>query len=502
MGADSIALSRQTATAGVWTIGARLVAKGVDFASLIVLARFLGPGDFGLVAMAMTLIFIIEAVFELPLWSALTRVPDPTPRMYGTAFTLSALRGLAIGVILASASWPMAHFYNEPRLIPLVIALAMAPILRGLMSARMVQFARQMDFRRQAFLDVTSKVIAGTAAVTLAVLTKSYWSIALGTILTPTVLMVGSYILAPMRPRLTLKDWPLFADMVSWNVLSQILLAVNWQIGRFILPRFVDTVSFGRYAMANDLAAIPTQVLVSPLGFPLNVAFVTSNERGDLKNTYLKAMGAIAILMFPIYSFMGLVSRPLIDLFLGSKWEGAAFLLSGLALSSFIQAAAAPMPPLAISLNQSRLITFRSLTQCLVLVPLVIAGVWLFGVPGAIFAVCVEACLIMFMTMLTVRLLVAASIREQITALAGPVAISAIAGTMLYCATLFIVIGGNPLLLALQIAVVGLFYLAVYAGGIYLISRWVKSTAGAEQMIISIGLNTLAKFRRSASGNK
>ncbi|CAM5762701.1 lipopolysaccharide biosynthesis protein [Labrys miyagiensis] len=498
MGVESIALSKKTAVAGVWSVGARLLAKSVDFVSLILLARFLGPADFGLVAMAMTLIFVVEAIFEMPLSAALTRIPDPTRRMYDTAFTLSTLRGIAIGTVLGAISWPLAHFYNEPRLVYLIIALAFAPILRGLVSPRMVHFAKQMDFRRQAFMDVLSKVVAGMTAVATAALTQSYWSIALGTILTPTILMVGSYILAPMRPRLTLKDWPLFADMVGWSMLTQILLAINWQLGRFILPRFVDTVSFGRYAMANDLAGIPYQTLVAPLDFPLNVAFVTAHQKGDLKSTYLKASGALIILLLPIFTFAGLMSEPLIDLFLGSKWQGAAILLSGLALASIVQAPATPMPMLAISLNQSRRITLRSLVQCLALVPLTLLGVSLYGVYGAVMASCAVAFIVTFMTMLTVRAMIGASMKEQLISIAGPAMAGLASGAVLFYGTYFFTPNVSFLMLLVQIGILGLVYVGAYVASIYAVSRWFKSTAGAEQLIVSMGLATLAKVRRTA----
>jgi len=496
MAADNGALSIKTAKAGVWSVGARLLAKSIDFIALIFLARFLGPGDFGLVAMAMTLIFIVEAIFELPLGAALTRVPDPTPRMYETAFTLSSLRGIVIGTILVGVAWPLAHFYNEPRITPLIIALAFAPILRGLASPRLVQFAKQMDFRRQAVMDVLSKLIAGVASISVAGLTHSYWAIALGTILTPTVLMVGSYILAPMRLRLTLKDWPLFADMVGWNILSQILIALNWQIGRLTLPRFVDTVSFGRYAMASDLTSIPFQTLIAPLGFPLTVAFVTSNEKGDLKSTYLKASGAVFILMVPIFSFLGIVSKPLIDLFLGQKWEGAAILLTGLAVASIIEIPTQGMPSLAIALNQSRRITLRSLVQCLAIIPLTIIGVSIYGVYGAVVATGLVAFIVLLMSMLTVKFLISASLREQIGALTGPLLAAMISGVVLYLAAQFIN-GDSPVLLVLQIGVVGVLYVSVYVASIYLLALRSKSTAGAEHLIISIAQDTLAKIRKS-----
>jgi O-antigen/teichoic acid export membrane protein len=417
--------------------------------------------------------------------------------MYNTAMTLGGLRGAVIGCILAAGSWPLAHFYNEPRLIPLVSTLAFAPILRGLISPVLVHYARQMDFRRQAILDVVSKVLSGVTAVTVALLTHSYWSIAIGTILTPAALVVGSYILAPLRPRLTLKEWPIFADIVGWNILSQILMAINWQIGRITLPRFVETASFGRYAMASDLSAIPIQTLVAPIVFPLNVAFVTAQQKGDLKSTYLKATGAIFILMLPIYCFMAIASRPLIDLFLGSKWDGVAILLSGLAFASIIEIPCQPMLPLASSLNQSRRITLRALVQCLTIIPLTIAGVALYGVAGAVVATCSVMFIALIMTMITVKSLIDASYREQIGALVGPLLAVLGSGIILFFATRFIDTGSGTILLFLEIGVVGLIYVAFYICFIYLVSLRLPQTAGAEQMIVSIALDTLAKFKRS-----
>ena len=149
--------------------------------------------------MAMTLIFIVEAVMELPLGAAMLRVPEPTAEVYNTAFTLGALRGLIIAGFFILCAWPISFFYGEPRLVPLVMSLALAPAMRGCVSPMLVEFNRRMDFRRQAGLDITSKTIAVTTAIIVAILTRSYWSIALGTILVAFVALVGSYWLAPMR---------------------------------------------------------------------------------------------------------------------------------------------------------------------------------------------------------------------------------------------------------------------------------------------------------------
>ena len=64
-------ISGRTTYAAVWLIASRLGARFVDFALLLILARMLTPADFGIVAVAMTLIQITEAVFELPVGQVL-----------------------------------------------------------------------------------------------------------------------------------------------------------------------------------------------------------------------------------------------------------------------------------------------------------------------------------------------------------------------------------------------------------------------------------------------
>src|SRR5689334_8463252 len=69
--------NRTTAGAGIM-IASRLIARCIDFVALVVLARLLSPEDFGLVAIAMSVIMIVEAIMELPLGYVLVTLPART----------------------------------------------------------------------------------------------------------------------------------------------------------------------------------------------------------------------------------------------------------------------------------------------------------------------------------------------------------------------------------------------------------------------------------------
>src|SRR5271170_5431254 len=78
-------VARQTAIGGTWMVGARLVSRVIDLGTMLVLAHILRPKDFGLVAIAMSVIYIVEAALELPVSQALVRLKVIEVAHYDTA---------------------------------------------------------------------------------------------------------------------------------------------------------------------------------------------------------------------------------------------------------------------------------------------------------------------------------------------------------------------------------------------------------------------------------
>src|SRR6266446_2754021 len=117
-------IRRRTTVGATIMIASRLAARCIDLAALAVLGRLLSPADFGLVAIAMSVMMIVEAITELPVGQAIVRLSVVTKAHYDTAFTICFLRGAGVALILFALSWPLAQIYGDDRLIGLVCALA------------------------------------------------------------------------------------------------------------------------------------------------------------------------------------------------------------------------------------------------------------------------------------------------------------------------------------------------------------------------------------------
>lgn len=410
-------VGRRTAIGGTWTVGARLVSRVVDLATMVVLAHLLQPRDFGLVAIAMTVIFIVEAALELPLSQALVRLKRIESEHYDTAFTLGLLRGFALSTIVCIVSWPFAHFYSDKRLLLLVCILSLAPASRGLVSPKLADFSRNFDFTPDFIMELAGKLVAFTTAILLALTTHSYWSIAVGTVLAPTVSTTTSYFLAPYRPHLSLLKLSAFSGFLGWITAAQVISSLNWQADRLILGKIASRSDLGLFTAANDTANIPLLAFMSPIMRPLLSAFSVLRETPErLRNSYQSSCRAIVTFGLPILIGESLLAEAFVRLFFGEKWIGSAVLLRWLAISLVPTLFAAPLGPLVMSFDRTQIFLKHNLLELSIKLPLVVFGALRYGFMGIIMARGVSEISSVIYSMVVVRRLISLSIFQQIIA--------------------------------------------------------------------------------------
>lgn len=415
-------IGERAVTAAIWLVAVRLLAKSIDFVTLLILARLLTPADFGLVAIAMTLIFIVEAVLELPINQALVRQPRIDRVQLDTAFTIALLRGLVLAAFIAVTAYPFAYLYGDPRLVGLVLALSWAPALRGLISPQLAVYARKIDFRRDFAIDLVSKLVSLVGSVGAAWLTHSYWALVVGTVMTPLVMMLGSYVLAPYRPRLSLAEWPIFAGFVGWSTVTQMMGALSWQVDRLVLGRFATRRDLGIFTLANDLSYIPEQALIKPIMRPLMSAFVhIGDDPAAMRHAYERASIALLAIGGPVMLGLCLLADPIVRLMLGDRWLPAIPILQILPLSLILPLLSAPFWSLAMAAGRPRLVTWQIFIDLLIRSSLLAGGAITAGVEGVVLGRIVASVLSALWAAWCVRLLTGASVVRQFAAAWRPV---------------------------------------------------------------------------------
>ncbi len=317
-------LAARTARGAGWIIALRVAARSMGFLSTLVLARFLLPHDFGVVALALGFLQALDTLAYIGVEEALIREKSPSRGMYDTGFTLNLLRGLTIGLLLALAAWPIAGFFGQPELAPVLMVLGAAVAVEGCVNIGLVEFWRKLDFAKEVRLTILPRVAGLSLAILVAVVFETYWALVVGAVVQRVARVAISYLAHPYRPRLSLVAWRELLGYSAWTWAISAAVVVRDRANVFTIGRMIDPASAGIFTIAWDIASTPTQELIAPLQRAAFSGFAAARHEGEnIAETYLRLVGAAALITLPIGVGLSLTAAPLVRLGFGEQWGAA-----------------------------------------------------------------------------------------------------------------------------------------------------------------------------------
>ncbi len=323
-------LLARTARGAGWVLAWRLGMRVLGLASTLILVRLLVPADFGLIALASGFMQTIDEMMSLGTEEAVIRQHDPDPDVYNTAFTLTAIRGLAVTLLVLVAAYPAADFFGEPRLGPVLLVVAALPLLDGIGNIGAVDFRRDLAFEKEFAIMVLPKLCGIIAAIVL----HSYVAMLCGMLVNRTLRCVMTYVMHPFRPRLSLRAWRALVGYSVWTWVLSLAILLRNRADSLILGRLTNPATLGFYSLGSEIAALPTTELIEPLCRASFSGFAAARNSGDdVRETFLRLIGFAAMVTLPAGLGLSLIAAPLVRLALGPGWEAAVPVLAVLAIA-------------------------------------------------------------------------------------------------------------------------------------------------------------------------
>ena len=194
-------LSVRTARGAAVMLLARGFGTGISVAAMAVIARFVTPEEFGVVAMVVAILGIARVLEEFGLGDAAVQAE----RITEGEVTSLAIVNLVAGVVLAAgfmAGAPLvADFYDRPELVPICFALAPLFIFAGIGSQPRAMMRRRFRFRSLAIAQSVSLAAAAVTGTVAAIAGLGVWAIVLQHLAGAAALAVGCWIASGWRPR-------------------------------------------------------------------------------------------------------------------------------------------------------------------------------------------------------------------------------------------------------------------------------------------------------------
>ncbi len=329
----------EMARGAAWMVLFRLFDRSIGLVSTAVLARVLVPADFGLVAMAMSVIALIELATAFSFDIALIQKKDPQRAHFDTAWTLNLLIAVGGAILTAALAQPAAAFYGDPRLAPVMLAIGAAWLVSGLENIGTVNFRRNMDFGAEFRFLASKRVIAFVVTMVAAWIFQSYWTLIIGMATGRVAGVVLSYALQSYRPRLSLACTRELFSFSGWMMLSNLAQVAMARAPHFIVGRAFGAQTLGAYTVAAEIAHLPHTELVAPINramFPGYSRLV--DDLDAFRKTCIDATAAIFLLVLPISVGVALMAPQIVRILLGPQWAEAAPIIQVLAFAGAVSA--------------------------------------------------------------------------------------------------------------------------------------------------------------------
>jgi len=399
-----------------WTMSVRLVDKGIGLASTVFLARLLVPADFGVVAMAMGVVALLDVFSAFGFDTALIQRGNVDRSRYDTAWTFNIALGAFVATGLLVLAWPASVFFHQPALTRVLCALALASLLQGFENIGLVAFRRDLNFRAEFLIMTWKRLLLFGVTIGSAYWLRSYWALVIGMVLGRAIGVALSYVVHPYRPRLSLAARGELFSFSKWVLGTNLLSFALQRSSDLIIGRTLGPRELGLYNVSSELAALPASELVAPINRATYPGFARlADDRAALRVEYFTFIGFVAMIALPAAVGVASIAELVVPVVLGPNWLDAVDIVKICALGGTCQVIQSPNYGIYLAIGKPRKQVLINSIQLAVLLPTMIVLASLYGTKGAAVAFALSCAAVLPVNLRTVLPELKARFREFVT---------------------------------------------------------------------------------------
>lgn len=332
-------LSGRAVRGGSLTLTSQAAKFALQTVSTIVLARLLLPEDFGLIAMVTVVTALAALIKDLGLSSATVQSETVSQDQASLLFWINVGLSALVMVVVAASARLIARFFDEPRLVGIVIALSITFLIGGLTTQHIALMRRRMRYAAIAVVEIGGQVPGVVVAIILAANGWGYWALVIMQLVSASCTMILAWTVGrwrPSRPRRGIEARTLLAFggfLTGFNFLNYF----TQQSDKALIGWSMGAGELGVYSKAYALFKLPMKQLNPPFAaVALPVLSRLHRDPEHFRHYYYRAVQVLAYITIAPIAVVAASSDIVIPLVLGSQWEDASPIFRYLALGGIV----------------------------------------------------------------------------------------------------------------------------------------------------------------------
>ena len=323
-------LKEKTVRGVAWSFVERFSVQGVTLILELIIARIVGPDNFGLIAMLAIFMSVSQVFIDGGFSSALIQRQQRSEADFSTVFYINIGISLVLYLLLFLSAPAIAAFFKQPILALVTRVYSLNLVINSLVAVNKTKLTIAVDFKTQSKISFLSALLSGLVGVGLALLGWGVWAIVWQTIVCALLNVILSFYYVKWYPRARFSS-DSFHRLFSFGsklLVANLISAVYAKIYDVVIGKKFSAAQLGLYSRAdkfNQFASSNISGILQRVSFPILSEIQDDDSR--LLGAYRKYLQMSALVVFPIIMGLCGIARPLIQILLGQEWMGCVPLL-------------------------------------------------------------------------------------------------------------------------------------------------------------------------------
>lgn len=384
----SVDMHKKAARGSLWAMAGFAAGHGLRLGSNLLLTRMVAQEAFGIMLIVNVVLLGIEQFADVGIGPGIIQSRRDDDRFLNTAWTIQVVRGVILTAVALAFAYPMAVFYEQPILLPLIAFAGCSSLFGGVRSTKTFTANRELAIGRLTLVDFLSRTTGTVVTLIWAFLSPTVWALAGGGLAFASIHALLSHVALPgIRNRFT---WDREAarqlfGFGKWVFFSTLLGFVASQSDRILFGKLVDFKTLGVYSVASLIAMTPQQVirhLTLSVNFPLYSDTVRTG--GDLPTTFRQARRRVLALGGVLCSLLMAGGPVAVDLLWDDSYLAAGWMVQFLALATWFNTLEVTVEAALLARGESRRVAVASAGKIVAMLVFIPVGYHYAAFPGAI----------------------------------------------------------------------------------------------------------------------
>ena len=323
----------------MWLALFKLLGQLFSWSVTILVARILSPSDYGLMELATIFTGYASYFVDFGLGAAIIQKKNVNKYELSSIFWFILGISTALFFTIYLSAQYIALIFNEPRILPLVQAIAFIFPISGLLIVPTSLLNKNMEFKAIGIIGLVSVVASCAGMYLVAVNGGGVWALVSGMFIMTIVRLVMTYGKVRWHPLFyfNYQQAKSFIHFGTKVFVGRTLRYTNEKSDKFFAGRLWSSQTLGFYGFALQLAQIPTEkitTLINQVSYP--VFSKLQDDEVEFRKFYLNVVKVTAIMVMPMFVGGYMLGEDLIKLLLNEKWYPIIYIFKLLCLSQII----------------------------------------------------------------------------------------------------------------------------------------------------------------------